>query len=285
MKPIHGRDLKRQLQKGFTLVELAIVLVIAGIILVGVLKGTDAINKAKVERMVADLKGLQGTILEYQKRNNRLPGDCNNDGLIGFSFVANAVSLRVNKLYGNVPTTSLPDNNAVTDRRLPVDPNGAIPARATCINTTTPSEDNIDLMWNELRRAGVVDDQRLPFELARHVMDDGYLVGAIRDANQTISNVIVVYGIPVWMAEAIDAEIDGQAHFYGDNDVTGPANMGRVRLWATGSPGSSPMNIAAGTIARYDNTTPNIGQYGLNTRSRDDLVSISYQFDTRKLPY
>ena len=34
-------------QAGFTMVELAIVLVIAGIILTGALKGTDMINKAK----------------------------------------------------------------------------------------------------------------------------------------------------------------------------------------------------------------------------------------------
>ena len=82
MKSIRGQNFKRQMQKGFTLVELAIVLVIAGIILVGVLKGTDSINKAKVERAVADLKGLQGEIMEYQKRTGRLPGDCNNNGRI-----------------------------------------------------------------------------------------------------------------------------------------------------------------------------------------------------------
>ncbi|MEJ1959565.1 MAG: prepilin-type N-terminal cleavage/methylation domain-containing protein [Nitrosomonadales bacterium] len=82
MKPLHGRNIKGQLQKGFTLVELAIVLVIAGIILTGVLKGTDAINKAKVERMVADLKGLQGTLLEFKKRTGRYAGDCDNNGVV-----------------------------------------------------------------------------------------------------------------------------------------------------------------------------------------------------------
>ena len=73
---------KRYIQRGFTLVELAIVLVIAGIILVGVLKGTDAINKAKVERMVSDMRGLQGILLEFEKRNGRLPGDCDNNGVL-----------------------------------------------------------------------------------------------------------------------------------------------------------------------------------------------------------
>ncbi len=60
-------------QAGFTMVELAIVLVIAGIILSGALKGTDMINKAKIERVTADLKGLQGMLLEHEKRTGRLP--------------------------------------------------------------------------------------------------------------------------------------------------------------------------------------------------------------------
>ena len=88
-----SRSLKRALQHGFTLVELSIVLVIAGLILLSVLKGTDAINKAKAERAVADLREMQGMLLEFQKRVGRLPGDCNNDGRIGFFPAVAAGSL------------------------------------------------------------------------------------------------------------------------------------------------------------------------------------------------
>jgi prepilin-type N-terminal cleavage/methylation domain-containing protein len=80
-------------QAGFTMVELAIVLVVAGMMLVAVLKGTDTINKAKVERAVADLKGLQSMLLETQKRISRLPGDCNNDGTIALYPLANRTFL------------------------------------------------------------------------------------------------------------------------------------------------------------------------------------------------
>ena len=65
----------RRHQAGFTMVELAIVLVIAGIILVGALKGTDMINKAKIERVTADLKGLQGEADRVRLAMNTLPGD------------------------------------------------------------------------------------------------------------------------------------------------------------------------------------------------------------------
>ena len=56
--------LRRAASAGFTMVELAIVLVVAGLMLVAVVKGTDTINKATVERAVADMKGLQGMLLE-----------------------------------------------------------------------------------------------------------------------------------------------------------------------------------------------------------------------------
>ncbi len=43
------------------MVELAIVAVIASIILAALLKETDMIDKAKIERITADMKGLRGT--------------------------------------------------------------------------------------------------------------------------------------------------------------------------------------------------------------------------------
>jgi len=42
-------------QSGFTLIELAIVLVIIGLLLGGVLKGQELINSAKVKNMATDI--------------------------------------------------------------------------------------------------------------------------------------------------------------------------------------------------------------------------------------
>jgi prepilin-type N-terminal cleavage/methylation domain-containing protein len=50
--------MKKQ-QTGFTLIELAIVLVIIGLLLGGVLKGQELINSAKVKNMAADFKNTQ----------------------------------------------------------------------------------------------------------------------------------------------------------------------------------------------------------------------------------
>lgn len=62
-------------QTGFTLIELAIVLVIIGLLLGGVLKGQDLINSAKGKNMIADFKNAQIFIYAYQDRYRALPGD------------------------------------------------------------------------------------------------------------------------------------------------------------------------------------------------------------------
>lgn len=66
--------MKKQ-QMGFTLIELAIVLVIIGLLLGGVLKGQELINSAKVKNMASDFKNIQVYIYGYQDRYRALPGD------------------------------------------------------------------------------------------------------------------------------------------------------------------------------------------------------------------
>lgn len=69
--------MKKQ-QTGFTLIELAIVLVIIGLLLGGVLKGQELINSAKVKNMASDFKNTQVYIYGYQDKYRALPGDDSN---------------------------------------------------------------------------------------------------------------------------------------------------------------------------------------------------------------
>ena len=62
--------------KGFTLVELAILLVIIGLLLGFVLKGKTLIGSAKVKKMARDFQNVQLYIHGYQDRFKTLPGDC-----------------------------------------------------------------------------------------------------------------------------------------------------------------------------------------------------------------
>ena len=67
-------------QEGFTLIEIAIVLVIIGLILGGVLKGQELIENSKVKNAVKDLEGVGAAYYSYVDRYKRLPGD---DGPLG----------------------------------------------------------------------------------------------------------------------------------------------------------------------------------------------------------
>ena len=67
-------------QSGFTLIEIAIVLVIIGLLLSGVLKGQELINSAKVKNFAADFKNIPVLIYGYQDKFKALPGD---DATIG----------------------------------------------------------------------------------------------------------------------------------------------------------------------------------------------------------
>jgi type II secretory pathway pseudopilin PulG len=60
---------------GFTLVEIAIVLVIVGLLIGGVLKGQEMITNAKLKRIESDNAGLLAALYSYQDRYLQLPGD------------------------------------------------------------------------------------------------------------------------------------------------------------------------------------------------------------------
>ena len=62
-------------EKGFTLVEIAVVLVIIGLLLGGIIKGQELITQAKIKRVIADLTGVSAAMYAYHDRYGVLPGD------------------------------------------------------------------------------------------------------------------------------------------------------------------------------------------------------------------
>jgi len=62
-------------QSGFTLVEIAIVLVIIGLLLGGVLKGQEMIENAKIKNLRNDFNGVMAGFYAYRDRYAAIPGD------------------------------------------------------------------------------------------------------------------------------------------------------------------------------------------------------------------
>jgi len=65
----------RNLSKGFTLIEIAIVLVIIGLLLGGVLKGQELITGARVRNLISQQDGIKASFFGFQDRYRGLPGD------------------------------------------------------------------------------------------------------------------------------------------------------------------------------------------------------------------
>jgi prepilin-type N-terminal cleavage/methylation domain-containing protein len=61
--------------QGFTLIEIAIVLVIIGLLLGGVLKGQELITGARVRNMISQQDGIKAAFFGFQDRYRALPGD------------------------------------------------------------------------------------------------------------------------------------------------------------------------------------------------------------------
>src|SRR5690348_16911781 len=61
--------------KGFTLIEIAIVLVIIGLLLGGVLKGQELITGARVRNLISQQDGIKAAFFGFQDRFRALPGD------------------------------------------------------------------------------------------------------------------------------------------------------------------------------------------------------------------
>ena len=80
MQSLPIRRAGRQAQSGFTLVEIAIVLVIIGLLLGGVLKGQELIENGRVKNAANDMNGIVAAYNSYLDRYRKLPGD---DGPIG----------------------------------------------------------------------------------------------------------------------------------------------------------------------------------------------------------
>jgi prepilin-type N-terminal cleavage/methylation domain-containing protein len=122
--------------QGFTLVEIAIVLVIIGLLLGGILKGQEMITQAKIKNVIADFSGISAAYHGYVDRYKKIPGD---DPCAGTTNSAVTV--------GNCGTTTGRWTGASHG-----DGNGQVAGKYNSATATDESR----LWWDHLRRAGFV---------------------------------------------------------------------------------------------------------------------------------
>jgi type II secretory pathway pseudopilin PulG len=62
-------------QRGFTLVEIVLMLAVVGLLVGGMLKGQEMITSARVRSLASDMDGVKAAYLGFRDRYRALPGD------------------------------------------------------------------------------------------------------------------------------------------------------------------------------------------------------------------
>lgn len=98
-------------QNGFTLIEIAIVLVIIGLLTGGVLKGQELIRNAQVRNTISKIDELKAAVFGFQDRYQAQPGDMANATTVIGNNAANCTWSCGNGLISPWRNTSLVTNH------------------------------------------------------------------------------------------------------------------------------------------------------------------------------
>ncbi|MDO9466439.1 MAG: prepilin-type N-terminal cleavage/methylation domain-containing protein [Thiobacillus sp.] len=162
-------------QSGFTLIEIAIVLVIIGLLLGGILKGQELITQGRIRNVSNDMQSMTAAINLYQGRYLALPGDD-----------AGAAA------RWGIPAPT-PSAGTVGDSVI-----------AGAYNTATAADESRQF-WLHLRRAGLVggavNDSNPPNAV-------GGVTGVQTVAFALPGIVVCTDSLPAVIAQAIDTQFD-----------------------------------------------------------------------------
>jgi prepilin-type N-terminal cleavage/methylation domain-containing protein len=217
----------RTRQKGFTLLEITIVMVIVGLLVSGVVKGQELVMQARMKETLSELNGLTGAYFAYLDRYRALPGDDlradgrwqifgaksgNNDGVVGGA-------------YDQTP-----------------------PGLATFDPANTPAHESLNFWWH-MRLAGFVSGSTTgQAAYGQPINSTNGMVGVQNGGLGLYGLLVCSQNLPDRIASAVDTQLDDQR-----------SNTGSVRARLTTGNSSVPVGGPATDAApNYDENGANI---------------------------
>ena len=231
--------------RGFTLVELSIVLVIVGLLLGGIVIGRDMIEQSEANKVLSDVEGFRSAHQLFRQKYKCIPGDCDNSNFTNNLPVCNGGGNddgRISGGYSNVYCSETAD------------------------------------YWRHLREAGFINNQPQPRST------NGAIWAGAEGSYSPTSSVHAYYStfygtttnfyyynlmdsagnrysfLKVYLAEAIDKKIDDGNGTTGNAVGSNPAGS-YVQACVTCTPPGSPLdfdfqnaagcgnyNLATGTV-------------------------------------
>ncbi|MDK9703695.1 MAG: prepilin-type N-terminal cleavage/methylation domain-containing protein [Sulfuritalea sp.] len=231
MKNLRNRIASRQ--SGFTLVEIAIVLVIIGLLLVGVLQGQEMIENTKVKSLVSDMKAIQAAYNGYIDRYKAIPGD-------------DSVAIMNARGW---PGTGGAVAGAATPNGLLV----VLPAATFAVAAASEHEG----FWRALRASGLLTGDPTALAAAAHPKHSmGGLIGIASNPGVAAPTILGRPGVFVCannlttkQAAAIDVLVDGPLPANQTGNDVGNLRASTLAL-AAGTPAATPYNET--TVATWN---------------------------------
>jgi prepilin-type N-terminal cleavage/methylation domain-containing protein len=229
--------------RGFTLIEIAIVLVIIGLLLGGVLKGQELITGARVRNLISQQDGIKAAFFGFQDRYRALPGD----------YASASTNIKC------IGATCLNGNG-----------NGQIEAAATPVSGSEVHEEL--LVWTHLTAAGFLNgsynmvagatapidanNPKNPYSVYLQLVYDGFYgvgtAGSGAGAQPQKHNLKTGSQIPVEILAEVDRKVDDGQPTSGGFQFSGAAIGGATAPVGSGgcySTASPPTWLVIGTTS------------------------------------